>query len=110
MHILYVILIIFLPPENILYNIQFILSLSLIFDRIGGKTWKIYLKQPRKIKIDPLKRWFSGKKKKKHLPSEYEKGDAIIVKITKSGKKIKGKGKTLVTSKGEIVQRSGNSV
>ena len=34
----------------------------------------------------------------KHPPSEYEKGDTVIVKITKSEKKIKGKGKTLVTS------------
>ena len=48
-------------------------------------------------------------KKTKHLPSEYEKGDAVIVKTTKSVKKIKGKGKTLVMSKGEVVQRSGNS-
>ena len=36
--------------------------------------------------------------KNKHPPSEYEKGDTVIVKITKSEKKIKGKGKTLVTS------------
>ena len=35
--------------------------------------------------------------KNKHPPSEYEKGDTVIVKITKSEKKIKGKGKTLVT-------------
>ena len=31
--------------------------------------------------------------KNKHPPSEYEKGDTVIVKITKSGKKNKGKGR-----------------
>ena len=46
--------------------------------------------------------------KNKHPPSQYEKGDTVIVKITNSDKKIKGKGKTFVTSKGEVVQQSGN--
>ena len=46
--------------------------------------------------------------KYKYPPSEYEAGDTVIVKTTKSGKKIKGKGKVFVTSTGEIVQRSGN--
>ena len=44
----------------------------------------------------------------KHPPSEYEKGDTVIVKITKSDKKIKGKGKSFLTSKGEVVQQLGN--
>ena len=45
--------------------------------------------------------------KNKHAPSEYQTGNTVIVKITKSDKKLKVK-KKLVTSKGEVVQRSGN--
>ena len=45
--------------------------------------------------------------KSKLAPSEYETDDTVIVKITKSDKKLKVK-KKLVTSKGEVVQRSGN--
>ena len=44
--------------------------------------------------------------KNKHPPSEYEKGDTVTVKITKSDKKIKDKGKTFVTSKRGVVQQS----
>ena len=46
--------------------------------------------------------------KNKHPPSEYEKGDTVAVKITKSDKKIKDKGKTFVTSKRGVVQQSEN--
>ena len=46
--------------------------------------------------------------KNKHPPSEYEKGDTVTVKITKSDKKIKDKGKTFVTSKRGVVQQSEN--
>ena len=44
----------------------------------------------------------------KHPPSEYEEGDTVIVKVTKSYKKSKGKEKTFVRSKREVVQQSGN--
>ena len=37
--------------------------------------------------------------KNKHPPSEYEKGDTVIVKITKSDKKIKGKRKNFLQAR-----------
>ena len=44
----------------------------------------------------------------KHPPSVYKKGDGVIVKLMKNDKKIKGKGKTFIISKGKVLERSNN--
>ena len=44
----------------------------------------------------------------KHPPSVYKKGDGVIVKLMKNYKKIKGKGKTFLISKGKVLERSNN--
>ena len=46
--------------------------------------------------------------KNKHPPSEYEKGDTVIVKITKSDKKNQRQKKKFVTSEEKLIQRSRN--
>ena len=44
----------------------------------------------------------------KHAPSVYKKGDGVIVKLMKNDKKIKGKGKKIMISKGKVLERSNN--
>ena len=44
----------------------------------------------------------------KHPLSVYKKGDGVIAKLMKNDKKIKGKGKTFIISKGKVLERPNN--